>query len=454
MKTQHAKAGEFDPSFNGGRPLRLEFEGYERHLLQGMAAGRDGLIYVSGERTRGFDFSNSEYFIIALDAQGIRHAGFDRDGVAAGKFFKTDQAGVSVRSEVFALHYAEGSNPADDRLYLLGQYTYQKNDGPRSTYPAVACYLIDGSPDTAFGTNGICIFAGLEGDSVPSFASPEPAGSTTTNSESRELPNRDATIRWSAYGGRFYIQVLSSDHRRVLLISIDFRGVVDWNFGVNGVQVVERGLQFVPFGMFINTDGIYLCGRTFTDEVLWLFQATIARLDHRGVVDASYGSNGFQDFVVGTEHAELHSLVPLSPEYFITAGYARRGDPSGPVFVFVPLLLSCDDRGGVNPGFNGGSPVLIEGAPGGWRDLAVDADALTVLGSGSDGGFIGRFLHSGQMDSSFASGAGLRRLTELPSDVRLMNLMVRPDRSIVFLGWGAISSERLSAGVIGVLTGQ
>lgn len=78
---------------------------------------------------------------------------------------------------------------------------------------------------------------------------------------------------------------------------------------------------------------------------------------------------------------------------------------------------------------------------------------MIALGSGN-GGVIGRYLHNGQLDSSFADGAGLRFLTELPPGVRLMNLMVRPDRSIVFLGWGAISSERLSAGVIGVVTGQ
>lgn len=79
-------------------------------------------------------------------------------------------------------------------------------------------------------------------------------------------------------------------------------------------------------------------------------------------MDASFGSNGFTDFVVeGAEVGELHSLVLLRSGNFVTAGHARYKDPSAPGYLFVPLLLSCDDRGGVNPGFNGGNPVLVEG---------------------------------------------------------------------------------------------
>lgn len=450
MNTQPTKAGQFDPSFNGGKPLELEFLGYQRHILSGMAAGRDGLIYVSGARFRGAEFSSSEYFIVALDAQGRRHEGFDRDGVAAGSFFKTEQPGVSVRCDTFALHYEQGAAPADDRLYLLGQYTYKKDDGPESTYPAVACYLVDGSPDMAFGTAGICVFAGLEGDSVPVFASPAPVSSSIMEGETQELPNPDASLRWGVYDRRFYIQGRSGDQRRTLLIVVDFQGAIDWNFGINGVQVVDRGLRFIAVSIFTSADGIYLSGHSVTNESLGLIQATTARLNHSGVPDTSFGLNGFKDFNLDAMWAGIEALAPLSAGQFVAAGFVLLDMVSQQ----KPVLLSYDLRGNPNSAFNGGAPAFAGDATGRWLSLVTDEHAVTVLGDVPGSVMVGRFLLDGQLDRSFADGAGWRLLAELPSGVRPRNLMVRPDRSIVFLGWGAISSERLSAGVIGVLKGQ
>jgi hypothetical protein len=450
MNTQQTKAGQLDPSFNGGKPLELAFAGYQRHILYGMTAGRDGLIYVSGARFKGVEFSSSEYFIVALDAQGRRYEGFDRDGVAAGSFFKADQPGVSVRCYTFALHYEQGATPADDRLYLLGQYTYKRNDEPESTYPAVACYLVNGSPDMAFGTDGICVFAGLEGDSVPPFASPAPVSSSTQDGETQELPNPDASLRWGVYDRRFYIQGRSGDQRRTLLIVVDFQGAIDWSFGINGVQVVDRGLRFIAVSIFTSADGIYLSGHSVTNESLGLIHATTARLDHSGVPDASFGSNGFKDFELDAVWAGIEAVAPLSVGQIVAAGFVR----PDMVAQYKPVLLSYDLRGNPNPGFNGGAPVFADDATGRWLSLVTDEHAVTVLGDVSGSAMVGRFLLDGSLDRSFADGAGWRLLAELPPGVRPRNLMVRPDRSIVLLAWWPFDESSRSAGVVGVLTGQ
>lgn len=457
MKTQQTKVGELDPSFNEGKLLDFEFKGFGHCAPGGMDAGRDGVLYVSGARFKELDSPSSQFFILALDANGARYAGFGTNGVLVGTFLKTEEPGVSVRCDAYALHYEYGASPADDRLFLLGQYTYKKNAGSESTYPAVACFLVDGSPDRTFGTDGICVFAGLEGDRASSFFSPEPVAPSVVNGKTRELPTRYGVLRWGVYDRRFYIQGQSADARRVLLIVIDFHGAIDWSFGINGVQAIERGNLFYPSSIFVGADGIYLSGQTQFEIPHAVTKATSAHLDHQGFLDKSYGSHGFLDFMLEPEPsvAGVDVLARLSTGFFIAGGFV-----TAPASYPQPMLLSHDIRGTLNPGFNGGRPVFIAGGWGSWTRLVEDAHAVTALGNRvlpdnrDRRVIVGRFLSDGRLDRSFADGVGWRQLDELPRYVVAVSLVVRPDRSIVFSGVRSNLETGLDLMVIGALTGQ
>lgn len=439
MNTQQVKTGHLDPTFNNGNPVYLNLPG-DVHEQGGMATGRDGLIYVSGTTIAGL-IGTAEFFIGALDAQGRWYEGFGSDGLLVGSFFNTEEPGVSVTSWSDALHYEQGANPADDRLYMLGRYIYKKVGAPESVYPAVACFQINGLLDEKFGTNGICIFAGLEADDVPSFALPAPITSSDSNGGNGKARDR-SMLSWAVRDRRFYIQGMGRVSTRVLVlvVVIDFSGAIDWNFGVNGVATVEREPEFVASDIFPGDGALYLSG--YLNPPLPTPRiATSARLDYNGVWDTSYGSNGFKDFWPEGDLNLIARLARLSTEYFVGVGdiWADRKQSV--------MLLSHDLSGNVNPHFNGGSQVILDVGEGQGFALTVEADAVVAVGSGPGGILVARFLHDGQLDTGFADGVGWRVITDVSAS-RGRSVIVRPDRSIVIWGGDLFTS------VVVALTGQ
>jgi hypothetical protein len=325
---------------------------------------------------------------------------------------------------------------------LLGRYIYKKDDGPTSTYPAVACFDNQGRLDKKFGTEGICIFGGLNDRPVPSFALPVPVTSSVSDGENREAQD-SAPISWSARGGRFYIQGMARDSDLVLLVVIDFRGHIDWSFGADGdgVGKVEREHRFVTYDIFAGERGIYLSGATV--KATNYLVSTSARVDYNGVLDTSYGLEGFKDIGPERQQHLISRLAQLSTEYFVAAGQVVMPD------YYAPLLLSHDLNGNLNTDFNDGNPVIINSLDGYWLALVVEADAVIVVGRATGTGLlVGRFLHDGQLDTSFADGAGWRVVTEVSGYGYGRHVIVRPDRSIVI--WGGDSG----LSVVTALTGQ
>jgi len=438
MNAHQTKAGQLDPSFNGGNPLYLDLPGFWQDQ-RGMAAGRDGLIYIAGNKAPYFG-GPADFYIGALDAQGRWSPGFGSDGKLEGSFFDTQEPGVLVSNFTDALHYEQGLVADADRLFLLGRYIYRKDNGPQSVYPAVACFRIDGSLDLTFGTEGICIFAGLEGNSVLSFALPTLVDTTDSNGEAREA-HSGSPMSWGIHDRRFYIVGTALGVPLTLLIVIDFSGAIDWNFGVNGVQKIGREPGFLAYDIFMGADGIYLSGISgaYPED---LTVATSARLDFNGALDTSYGENGFQDF--GWESYKTYTvcIAPLATDCLVTAGFVRLTGSD------AAILLSHDLDGNVNPDFNGGRPVFIGDEDGHWRSLAVEADAVIAIGRVEQAGIlVARFLHDGQLDTSFADGAGWRVLTEVSPYAFGRHMIVRSDRSIVI--WGGDTGGSVVTALIG-----
>jgi hypothetical protein len=446
----HTASGQLDPSFNGGQLLDLEFEGFEDNVTDGVATDRAGVIYVAGARfsaAQGY----SQYFIVALDAQGRPHADFGAEGRLVGAFYKPAVPGVKVDSRAAQLRYvADDADPQNDRLLLLGTYTIDSN-GHARTYPALACHKLNGDLDVTFGDNGIRIFPGLEGSGSLSFAhNGAPAGIPTRSAGLYEVPGAYGRLQWSLHDRRLYIAGVSVSQTQTLVICIDLDGVIDWGFGNNGVQAVERAGQRVFLShVYADARGVYLSGSTSRSGSEG-FHAVIARLKRHGELDIAFAEGGFKDFedLKGNGMAAITS----TPEgYFVGAGdYVS--------LLRQPMLFGFDGEGVPNPHFNGGSPVVLSlDRPAGWDAVGAADGRIVVLGNTRGyrhSGLVARYMLDGSLDEGFAGGAGWRILDELPNYSTIWGLIVRNDQSIVFTGVRVDEITGREVGIIGVLTGR
>ncbi len=245
------KDGLLDSTFaeNGARVIRT---GAGNDYARAMAVSEDGTIFLTGDTgVPGFSFASNT--VVKLDADG--HV--DSTWADQGAFFwNTD----STRNESLQLEIL-----ADGNLVVSGRAVPAGSD-------RIVLYkvLADGTGlDTTFGTGGV-VLAPFQGKGY---------GMTVH-------PNGNILVAGNNLGGQGFDAVVAAYNQD---------GTPNMAFGTNGATLMNYGINDVGLSIAVQQDGKIIVGGesggTFFFGPPRAFFS--ARLDALGVVDSTWGDNGF-----------------------------------------------------------------------------------------------------------------------------------------------------------------
>ena len=340
-------SGTLDTTFGTqGFVVRNLAVGTNGELCRGIVVQSTGKIVVAGsvEHVGAADPRDRDIAVARFNTDGTKDTTFGTDGVLV-----LDLSTGVVNGTAFSADSAWGlARYADDRLVIHGG---QVRAGGVDTDFALIRLTADGARDATFGTNGVVTLDTLE-NGVSNNASPR---NVTI------LPGTDGLI------GAGY-QPLAGGDTHPALYKVTDTGVLDTTFATNGVfstsvlaeqtETYEAQVQPDPAGGYkLVTTGYGRQLDTETTDVLSL------RLTSAGVLDTTYGTNGFARIDVGGFADNSRRLVVLPDRRIMLFGGGRKtaADVDGFVAVLEP----------------DGQPDTSWG-PAGWRtfDLGGPADFL------------------------------------------------------------------------------
>jgi uncharacterized delta-60 repeat protein len=206
-------------------------------------------------------------------------------------------------------------------------------------------YDTDGSPDPAFGTDGVVI-ADLGGN--------DSASSLGLQSD-----------------GKIVVAGVTSSGNFIARYNSD--GTLDSTFGSNGLVVVSPGMSYVRRLAIQDDDKIVVPG------ALCCYDFAVIRYHANGSFDTTFGTGGMvgTDFDLGTDYAESLAIGPDGK--IIVAGWSLKG--------YVDLALArYNPDGSLDASFGAGGKVTTSlggGANGYAYDVAILTDGKIVTVGGA-----------------------------------------------------------------------
>lgn len=373
-----------DPTFNGG--------GIDFIDIGGGDAAYDVALQADG-RILAYGLSGSHPALVklwpdgSLDAGGQQTLGFD------DPFF-----GPNSQESASSL-----AIQPDGRIILAGEIA---DEGGSDSNFALARFLVDGLPDTSFGTQGRVSFG---------FGAKESANAVVIQPDGKILAAGTSGI---------------DSAPNFMLARFNPDGSPDGAFGFLGYRVVDFG-GGEDYGLAVSItpdDKIVMVGYTHKglnrDTTI-----SVARFNSNGSLDNSFDLDGKASYqiVVGKTNS-ANAVVVQSDRKIIVAGNANDD--------FALMRLNEDGSLDTSFGALGKMVTDIDGI-----------DAITALGLDSDGGLIAagsshigassnfalaRYTASGLLDSAF--GAGGRAAVDFGGDDLAYSLDVRSDGVIVTAG--------------------
>ena len=319
-------SGGLDTTFGtGGFVTRNLAVGTNGELCRNLVVQSTGKLVVACtvEHVGAADARDRDIAVARFNADGSKDTTFGTDGILT-----LDLSTGVVNGTAFSADSAWGlARYADDRLVVSGG---QVRAGGLDTDFAMIRLSADGARDTTFGTNGVVSLDTLE-NGASNNASPR---NVTI------LPGTDGVI------GAGYQPLMGGDTHPALYKVTD-AGKVDTTFATNGVfstavlaeqtETYEATVQTDPAGGYkLVTTGYGRQLDTETTDVLSL------RLTSAGVLDTTWGTNGFVRIDVGGFADNSRRLLVLPDRRIMLFGGGRK--TAADVDGFVALLSPDGQR--------------------------------------------------------------------------------------------------------------
>ncbi|SIR01977.1 delta-60 repeat domain-containing protein [Pseudomonas sp. B10] len=315
----------FGPDKNG--LTWFKYPDQENGFANAVAVAADGKLLIAAS-------PGNKFAIVRLKPDGTQDTSFARDGVASGVFapgYKSTGGSISILK--------------NGNLLLQGAFFLHEYAQPQR---CLAMFRNDGTPETAFGVNGVV------------FVDPIPLPALT--SSEIELGQKRTTA--SDYSGHAIelddgkLMVLSN-HRYSpndqcgLLIRLQSNGALDTAFGQGKGYVAIRYLANSTWaGSLIRLqDGKFAIAGYVSREDR--YRAMIALFDATGKPVSSFGDNGFALFDRLDKRSQINQLVEMPDGNILGIGSAHSID-----FANRGLLVCVDRHGKYAIDFNEGRAVL------------------------------------------------------------------------------------------------
>jgi uncharacterized delta-60 repeat protein len=344
---------------------------------------------------------------------------------------------------------------AAGNIYAIGQIT-SSNDATADIATLIAKFTPAGVLDTSFGAGGFYVRNVVNGTSGELF--------------------RNIVVQSSgklvAVGTVEHVGGADARDRDIALIRVNADGTKDTTFGADGVVKLDLSTGVANGNSFLadsawglaryDNDRLAISGGKVRDGGLDT-NFVLARLSADGVPDETFGTHGVSELDTGVEGVEHNNASPrditLLPgtDGLVGGGYQPKpGANTSPVVYKVTDAGVLDDTFGdhgvfhtavldeqtecyaavVQPLAAGGYKLVTTGYG---RQLATETTDFVSL----------RLTSSGQLDPSYGT-AGVVRLDIGGFGDNSRKLMVLPDRRILLLGGGRLTSANVD-GIVAVL---
>ena len=284
--------GEIDSSFGINGFVKTEL-GYDESCRD-MQVDADGRIVLAGRQIEFKGTSSTNILLLRFLENGVKDSSFGREGVVITNIngTKTDEEANSLIIQ-------------DNGRIVIGGKLYKNIYANSDSRFLLARFLDNGMLDSSFGTNGVSITQFSNNDDVINSISLQPSGNIIAVGTSY---TQGDNVYYYAYSGIAIAQYLPN-------------GQPDLSFGKQGKLIIKR--------ISVNTEGkvvlvqpdsriIVACmqyKRTYKEPGNFL----VMRLYKSGIVDSSFGNNGFAVADFGSRE-DLSSAVLQDDGKIIVAG--------------------------------------------------------------------------------------------------------------------------------------
>lgn len=240
----------------------------------------------------------------------------------------------------------------------------------------LARYTSEGILDPTFGTNGtVTTTAGIENSSAYAIAI-QPDGKIVLAGEARNWQKYPCDSR----------ELCDTDDDLIVL-RYTANGILDSQFGDNGVVTTPTGTRYNgdigARAVAIQSDGKIVVGGYITG-VSNFNDLMLARYDTRGVLDPNFGSNGIvvTDYADGSNDDMVNAVTILPDARIVVGGTVYPSNANTTDFALLRYL----SNGSLDPTFGNGGKVNTDFGNGFdyGMDMAVQADGKYVVAGSID----------------------------------------------------------------------
>lgn len=416
-----ANAGTLDQEFGTNGVVSISVPGYHKPFITNVSIGPDQKIYFAGNI--GLAWSSDAYFLGRLNDDGTADTTFGTKGQSIGQ---VPGAGMLM---VGSLAFQP-----DGKIVLLGR----ASSDDYYNAPFLTRYHADGTLDTRFGIDGICLLdialsppAGMNATDAKPLAQPRKWASRTSNSASQAqgvvvLPDGKILV--------FKHHTFTLRHSHGLIIRLTQEGSLDTEFNQIGyIGVIHPDYLHhatVLRNIMVQADGKYLgCGNVIGDGQPPA--AMFVRYNTNGLPDPTFGgSNGF---------VTVPSATPDGIERMLQQPNQRiLGVGNTYFWPYKGLMISLEHDGSPNIQFNRGEPFYTELVPDGvtaWEAAALQKNGRIVVAGavqldGETDIVVARFIDA-QLDPDFNEGQGWVRTTLASEEQYATGLTLQEDGKMV-----------------------
>lgn len=217
-------------------------------------------------------------------------------------------------------------------------------------------------------------------------------------------------------------------------------GVLDTTFGSSGVVTITIGSSASAHAVAIQSDGkIVITGKVMVDGQM---QCALARYSAAGVLDATFGTSGIVQTVVG-HRAQATAIALQSDGKIVIGGWASSGHEQF-------MLARYTTAGVLDDTFGAGGIVItsIGGYFGHVNDLKIQSDGkilaagvVRIKSAGSDGYrfALARYTSTGALDTTFDTDGKVTIDIELHAQAQAV--VLQSDGKIVSVGFATINAN-------------
>lgn len=335
-------------------------------------------------------------------------------------------------------------------------------------------YLADGTPDPAFGTNGVFTFSlNFEANIYGCYIKPDGkillAGETTDYQDYRLLLiqlNPDGTIDhlfgdngivvthvsiYEDHGWGLAVQEdgailvcgtgtvdYAGEYRNApMIVKFTAEGDLDTDFGTNGVATIPVNFIENTFRCIaVQPDGKILAAGHFANDFTF-FVTLVVRFMPDGTLDPTFAENGIFKYAFGQADSQAFDLAVTDEGKIMVTGVSVT-----PTYDYSMMLFRLDGLGVPDPDFGTAGVVITDNA--GTYDvgygLRIQADNKIVV-CGTTGNAppednsmaVWRFNTDGEIDASFGTN-GMTAINMGNAADEAMGIALQEDEKIVIAG--------------------